>query len=194
MPVVLHSAGIWPTRIWAVQSLMSFMIPLGQTIGIAVMGAVFTNKFNSGLVSVAADNPGANISTSGPANLNILNDLPPATKDAVQNAAARAVMWAFIAILPFMALSIVAALFLGNVWIGKDAKRGKDGKAAREEVKGQVLYGSLILSALKGNVKRDRQDLDQEVKEGKRQKRSDAEADVLDGPQEAKRTMGAPLA
>jgi Na+/melibiose symporter-like transporter len=33
MPVVLHAAGVWPSRIAAVQSLMSFMIPFGETIG-----------------------------------------------------------------------------------------------------------------------------------------------------------------
>ncbi|KAF2654386.1 MFS general substrate transporter [Lophiostoma macrostomum CBS 122681] len=186
MPVVLHSAGTWPTRIWAVQSLMSFMIPLGETIGISMMGAVFTNKFNSGLRSVAASFPGSGIDTSGPANLNILDTLPPATKLAVQNAAAKAVMWAFVAILPFMALSVVAAFFLGNVWIGKDAQEGKDGKSATKEIKGQVLYGSFVLSALRGNVMRDRQDLDQHAAEEKREKVADAERIQLESRQQAR--------
>jgi MFS family permease len=188
MPVVLHSAGIWPTRIWAVQSLMSFMIPLGETIGISMMGAVFTNKFNSGLRSLA------DIDTSGPANLNILDTLPSEAKLAVQNVAAKAVMWAFVAILPFMALSMIAAFFLGNVWIGKDAQEGKDGKAANKAVKGQVLYGSFVLSALRGNIQRERHDLDEHVTEETREKVVDPEWVQLGRPQEARRTAGAPLA
>ncbi|KAH7114219.1 major facilitator superfamily domain-containing protein, partial [Dendryphion nanum] len=131
MPVVLHAAGIWPNRIPSIQSLMSFALPLGETIGISMMGAVFSNKYSEGLRNISPLTPGETFSTSGTPSLNTLNNLRPDTKEAVQNVAAKAVMWAFVSILPFMALSIIAALFLGNVWIGKDAKKGANGKPAR---------------------------------------------------------------
>jgi hypothetical protein len=155
MPVVLHAAGIWPNRIPAMQSLLSLMIPLGETIGISMMGAVFSNKFNQGLRSLSDG-----VSTDGPTNLDILDDLPPALKEAVQHAAAKAVMWAFISILPFMGISIVASLFLGNVWIGKDAKHGKDGKVARKEIKGMVYYGWFVFALLTGGVNQGKQEIE----------------------------------
>lgn len=180
MPVVLHAAGIWPTRIPSIQSLMSFVLPLGETIGISMMGAVFSNKYNQGLQGVSPSTPGQTFSTTGPPNLNTLNQLPPDIKEAVQNVAARAVMWAFVSILPFMALSIIAALFLGNVWIGKDAKTGEDGKAAQKEVKGKVLYGVFLSAALTGGIKRHTEEIERagigRDEEPEREKVADAEA------------------
>jgi hypothetical protein len=146
MPVVLHAAALWPTRMASIQSLMSFMVPLGETIGISMMGAVFTNTFNHNLQ--ALDFP----STNGTPSLNDLDGLSSAAKDVVQNAAAKAVMWAFVAILPFMGLSLVAACFLGNVWIGRDAKKGKKGEAGTAEVKGKILYGVYLKEALSGGL------------------------------------------
>ncbi|KAF2798649.1 MFS general substrate transporter [Melanomma pulvis-pyrius CBS 109.77] len=157
MPVVLHSAGIWPTRIAASQTLLSFMIPLGETIGISMMSAVFSNKYNTYLRSINTGTSDTSFQGNAPPNLSTLDSLPPALKQSVQNAASRAVMWSFVSILPFMGLSIVAACFLGNVWIGKDAKKGKDGQVARQEVKGQVIYGSFIGAALSGGVQRNKQ-------------------------------------
>lgn len=155
MPVVLHAAGIWPDRIPAMQSLLSFMIPLGETIGISMMGAVFTNKFNQGLRKLSDGSP-----TDGPPNLDILDSLPPAIKEKVQNTAAKAVMWAFVSILPFMGISIIASILLGNVWIGKDAKRGKDGKVASKEIKGMVYYGYFLFALLTGSVNKGKQEIE----------------------------------
>ncbi|KAF2704485.1 MFS general substrate transporter [Pleomassaria siparia CBS 279.74] len=157
MPVVLHSAGIWPSRIAASQSLLSFMILLGETIGIAIMSTVFTNKYNTYLASIATGTSGTSFQDNVSSSLAALDDLAPAIKEQVQNAAARAVMWSFVSILPFMALSLVAASFLGNVWIGKDAKKGKNGKGAREGVRGQVIYGSYLGALATGGIKSHRQ-------------------------------------
>jgi hypothetical protein len=156
MPVILHAAGLWPGRIASINSLLSCMIPLGETIGISMMGAVFSNKFNSGLRSISGE---SNVA-SCPPNLDILNHLPADTKTAVQDVAAKAVMWAFVAILPFMGSSILAAICLGNVWIGKKAKLGKDGTVERPEVKGHVLYGMFLWSAMTGQVSRRRREVE----------------------------------
>jgi hypothetical protein len=156
MPVVLHAAGIWSSRIPSMQSLLSFMLPLGETIGISMMGAVFSNKLSSGLGDINRANPSLMLPASGPPSLEILNSLPAQAKQDVQNAAAKAVMWALISVLPFVALSIVACFFLGNVWIGK----AKDAKAGRVEEKGQVLYGSYLLASCTGRLGAEKQDLD----------------------------------
>lgn len=159
MPVVLHAAGIWSTRIPSIQSLLSFMLPLGETIGISMMGAVFSNKLSTSLVSIAAQNRNLNI-PSGVPSLDVLANLPAAAKNDVQNAAARAVMWALISVLPFVGLSILASAVLGNVWIGKAAVKSKDDKPARAEEKGKVMYGVYVSALLSGNLGAHKQDLE----------------------------------
>jgi hypothetical protein len=158
MPVVLHAAGIWSTRIPAMQSLLSFMLPLGETIGISMMGSVFSNKLATFLTEVNTQNTGLSLPTSTPPSIDLLNSLSPAAKQGVQNAAAKAVMWALISVLPFVGLSIIASAFLGNVWIGKAG--GKDGKAGQEAEKGKVMYGVYLLALVTGSVAANKQDLD----------------------------------
>lgn len=151
MPVVLHSAGIWPTRIAGSQTLLSVMIPLGETIGISIMSAVFSNKYNTYLSDIHTGTPSVSYQGNAPSSLEALDALPTELKDQLQSAAARAVMWAFVSILPFMAISIVAACFLGNVWI-----TGTDGSEAGNEAKAQVVYGSFLAAAVTGTVKKNK--------------------------------------
>lgn len=179
MPVVLHAAGIWPSRIAAIQSVLSFTMPLGETIGISMMGAVFSNKLSLYLRTIDFG-PGTSFTTTtGPANLNSLSSLPPAALESVQNAAAKAVMWAFIAILPFMGISIVAAVFLGNVWIGRDARVEKDGTVRKKEKKGMVMSVPYLYALVTGSVKTERRELDtiadQEMAEKVRQRERERE-------------------
>jgi hypothetical protein len=160
MPVVLHAAGVWSTRIPAMQSLLSFMLPLGETIGISMMGSVFSNKLATFLSQINTHDADVLLPTSGPPSLDLLNSLSPAVKQDVQNAAARAVMWALISVLPFIGLSIVASAFLGNVWIGKAEKEGKVGKPERGAEQGKVMYGVYLLALVTGSVAANKQDLD----------------------------------
>ncbi|KAF1996885.1 MFS general substrate transporter [Amniculicola lignicola CBS 123094] len=176
MPVVLHGAGMWPTRIPAMQSLLSFMIPFGETIGISLMGSVFTNKFNSYLKNIDPGSGKAPFAVNGPPNLNILNSLAAGPKLEVQEAAAKAVMWSFISILPFMGLSVLAAALLGNVWIGEAANKARNGKPGRPEVKGRAMHRSLLLAVITDNVKTWTQEVE-EKKNGRTEEpeREDAE-------------------
>jgi hypothetical protein len=179
MPVVLHAAGIWSTRIPSMQSLLSFMLPLGETIGISMMGAVFSNKLSLGLANVARQRPDLGLPSSGPHSLDNLNSLPVAAKTDIQNAAARAVMWALIAVLPFVGLSIVASILLGNVWVGKPARKATDNKPARMEEKGKVMYGLYLPALCTGSVSARKQDLDVNLEredEEKRKQVGDVEA------------------
>ncbi|KAF1943232.1 MFS general substrate transporter [Clathrospora elynae] len=161
MPVMLHAAGTWSTRISSIQSLLSFMLPLGQTVGISIMGSVFSNKFDTFLSQISTDPQiGLSFPGSGPPSLDLLNNLPPAAKQAAHNAAAKAVMWALLSVLPFFGLSIIASFFLGNVWIGKAAVQAKGDKPAREAEKGKVIYNAYLPALFTGNVAAWKQDLD----------------------------------
>ncbi|CAI6240197.1 unnamed protein product [Periconia digitata] len=153
MPIVLHAAGMWPKRIAAIQSALSFTLPLGETIGISMMGSVFSNKYSQSLLSLEHLSGAAGLaSSSGLKNLDALKGLPSSQLQPVQDAASDAVMWAFITILPFMGVSIVAALFLGNVWIGTPRKLDEDGKVKSEETKGMVMDVPYLYGLLTGSV------------------------------------------
>jgi hypothetical protein len=174
MPVVLHAAGIWSKRVPAIQSLLSFVLPFGETIGISMMGAVFSNKLDHYLSGIAGF-------TGSPTSLASLDGLPAHMKESVQNAAAKSVMWALIAVLPFVGLSIVASAFLGNVWIGVIPKHGKARETKQEATKGYVMYEVYLLALVKGQVGATKQELDVNAEEDElRQKLPDEEySDVM---------------
>lgn len=176
MPVVLHAAGVWPERIANMQSLMSFMIPFGETVGISMMGAVFGNKLSTylGAIDLGSGNGALAASHGGVPNLDVLAQLPVETREAVQNAAARAVMWSFISILPFMGLAIVASMFLGNVWIGREASV-EDGKVLREEAKGMVLRSVFLKALVLGKVAEEKEVVQKGDDVEEREKVGDAE-------------------
>ncbi|KAF1915119.1 major facilitator superfamily domain-containing protein [Ampelomyces quisqualis] len=180
MPVFLHAAGIWSTEIPSMQSLLSFMSPLGETIGISMMGAVFSNELGTRIGSIARVLPRLGLSSSAPPSLDLINGLPTKVKTGVQNAAAKAVMWALISVLPFVALSIIASALLGNVWIGKPTVKSKDYKPGRQEEKGKVMYGVYVAALLTGGIAAQKYDLDVNLgheSEDKRAKVIDVEAD-----------------
>jgi hypothetical protein len=81
-------------------------------------------------------------------------------REDVHNAAARAVMWALVSVLPFVALSIVASVFLGNVWIGKAAQAPEEGKPAMAAERGKVMYASFLPALFTGSINAYKQDLD----------------------------------
>jgi hypothetical protein len=177
MPIVLHAAGIWPSRLAAMQSVLSFTLPFGETVGIAMMGAVFSNKLSQLLCTIDSGN-GTQLTSSTAANLNALQNLPPATQEAVRNAAAKAIMWAFVSILPFMGLSIIAAALLGNVWIGKPMEYGKDGRVKRQAKSGMVMSFPYLLALSSGGVDRYRSEVDP-IKDQRAEKKEHGER-VLD--------------
>jgi hypothetical protein len=174
MPVVLHAAGIWSTRVPSMQSLLSFMVPLGETVGIAMMGSVFSNKLTTFLAGINNSGSDIELPATGAHGLDLLDSFPAAVKSEVQDAAAKAVMWSLISIMPFMAAAIVASCFLGNVWIGKTAEKREEGetdKPAQEAEMGKVLYGVYVVAWFMGRLEQQKQDLDVNV-EGDGMKRS----------------------
>ena len=125
MPETLHVTGIWPSRIARAMSVIDFCVPFGGTISLAMMGAVFNNKLVGQLQTGVGG--ATRLNTQDESSLDAINSLPPAAQQAFRDSANHAVVLAFIAVLPIIALAIVAALFLGNVRISKEEKRTSTG-------------------------------------------------------------------
>lgn len=140
MPGTLHAAGVWPTQIASVMSLMDFALPFGGTLSIAIMSAVFYNKFSQSVKSLQLSDTIGGVSRNSTQSISAIDALPNNVRDVLRQQAARAVMWAFISALPLMGLSVAAATVLGNVWI---KPKKKEGDAAR----GEVIYSSYLLAA-----------------------------------------------
>jgi hypothetical protein len=128
MPENLHLTGMYRDKIAVILGLLSFAGPFGGTIALTVMGSVFQNKMSA---YFGDGNSSFKFDVSSPTALETINDLPPEKLEQFRSAAANAVSWSFISILPFLATSIIAALMLGNVWISQD-KRLKKGASAAE--------------------------------------------------------------
>lgn len=133
MPATLHASGVWPNRIAAALSLMRFALPFGGTIGITIMGSVFNNKLSSGIAAVpgldgvSAQGLGGGGDTGTAGSLDFVNGLPGPQQEGVRIAGRDAIMWAYIAILPILGVSLVTGLFLGNVWIKPRKKTANEG-------------------------------------------------------------------
>lgn len=163
MPENLHLTGMYRDRIASILGLLSFAGPFGGTLALTVMGSVFQNKMSTYLSS----NTGAgDFDVHAPAGLDAISDLPSEALEAVRATAADAVMWAFISITPFLALSIVAACLLGNVWISKqketvssegitprpDANMNGQTKSVQRDGQPEVLTGFYFRALLRGSI------------------------------------------
>ena len=164
MPVTLHTAGIWPERIASAYSVMRFAMPFGGTLALTVMGSVFNNKMgaifrNASVLSAGAD---AGISLHGNFGLDDISRLPPAEQLIVRDIGSRAVMWAFVSILPFLGVALVASLALGNVWIVTAKKKDAQDEAMisisnTNKSGSEVIYTSYLLAVFKGTVRQEKQ-------------------------------------
>lgn len=169
MPENLHLTGMYRDRIASILGLLSFAGPFGGTLSLTVMGSVFQNKM-SAYLSGSGGMSGFDV--HAPAGLDAMADLPPEILEEVRATAADAVMWSFISIIPFLALSIVAALMLGNVWISKhketvivegdepapDANTEMDNQTQSVQRDGRpdVLTGMYFRALFRGTVKAER--------------------------------------
>ncbi|KAJ3950670.1 uncharacterized protein N0V96_001821 [Colletotrichum fioriniae] len=91
MPVPLHGVGYFPKKIAAVISLMAVAYPFGGTLGLTIMTTVFNNASGIGEDSPLRD-------------FEALSRLPAATQQQITHDAKMGVVWAFVAICPFMVL------------------------------------------------------------------------------------------
>ncbi|KAE8345326.1 hypothetical protein BDV24DRAFT_159680 [Aspergillus arachidicola] len=150
MPATLHMVGVWPEKIAPAQSLMRFAQPFGGTLSLTIMGSVFNNKFAR--ASVVSGGGGLDVHDTN--SLAFIADLPEEAQRSVRLAGRDAIMWAYIAVLPIMGLSLVTGLFIGNVWIKPKSKvdeERRDG-LAEEGSHSEVIYVPYLWALLKGNV------------------------------------------
>lgn len=122
MPESLHLAAMFRNRLAPTLSMLRFAMPFGGTMALTVMGAVFQNKMSGVFGDAAAQQGGVDgqkIDFHNTASLNALNQAPAEVQAIVRATGANAVMWAFVSIMPFIGLALIANLFLGNVWIKK---------------------------------------------------------------------------
>lgn len=95
MVAPLHGIGLFKTHRASVLALVGIAVPFGGTLGLTIMSAVFNNS--SGLNVKYGDY----------------------SEDAISNVK-NGVVWAYVSIVPFMALSCIACLFMGNVILGTE--------------------------------------------------------------------------
>ncbi|KAL4812926.1 major facilitator superfamily domain-containing protein [Aspergillus spinulosporus] len=123
MPASLHASGVWPDRIASALSLLRFALPFGGTLGITIMGSVFNNKLAEGVASIQGYGSGSvsaqDLAHGGTGSLSFINSLPADAQAKVRTSGRDAIMWAYIAILPIIGVTVLTTLFMGNVWIGK---------------------------------------------------------------------------
>ena len=141
MPGSLHAIAFFPNNIAAVVSLMGFAIPCGYTLSMTIMNTVFNNKAK--IPSSSSIN-----STSTSTYLQSLSDLPTDVQDAIRNDAKIGVVYAFISILPFMWLSVLAAASFGNVRITRNRKVDEAGQTDFSE---NIIESSFLLGLIRWN-------------------------------------------
>jgi hypothetical protein len=118
MPGTLHGIGFFPNNISSVIAMNAFAIPFGGTLAMTIMTSVFFNKAGFSINATGGSSPiGQGISS-----------LPPAIRGPIREKARQGIVWAFISILPFMWLCVLAATGLGNVRITRKRKIDVQGK------------------------------------------------------------------
>ncbi|RFU32690.1 hypothetical protein B7463_g3645, partial [Scytalidium lignicola] len=110
MPINLHGVGLFPNNIASVTCMLAFAMLLGSTLSMTIMGTVFNNKSSLSFSS----NTTSTSSTSN-STISSLNSLPTDLEASIRKNARDGVVWAFVSIIPFLWLCVLAALSLGNV-------------------------------------------------------------------------------
>jgi EmrB/QacA subfamily drug resistance transporter len=96
----------------------NFFREIGATVGVAVVGAVFTNRLTDALVGIGTDFGGAGSESITPA---IVRSLPEAVRDQIVNAYADSLLPIFLGLVPVILVGTVLAFFLPNRKLRDDA-------------------------------------------------------------------------
>nr|WP_255671876.1 MDR family MFS transporter [Glycomyces amatae] len=97
----------------------NFFREIGATVGVAVVGAIFTDRLTDGLAGVGTDFGGAGAESITPA---IVRSLPDALRGQVIDAYADALLPIFLGLVPVILVGTVLALFLPNQKLRDDAE------------------------------------------------------------------------
>ncbi|KAH8700591.1 putative MFS multidrug transporter [Talaromyces proteolyticus] len=154
MPASLHIAGVWPEKIAPAMSLMRFALPFGGTIGLTIMGAVFNNKWSNSFALSSATTSGSSgaFDAHNTNSLDSINSLPQSVQQVIRDAGKDAIMWAFIAIMPILGISLVTGFFLGNVWIKPKKNDGEEAGKADAKTS-EVVYVPYLYALFKASFR-----------------------------------------
>ncbi|KAH8678109.1 major facilitator superfamily domain-containing protein [Xylariales sp. PMI_506] len=134
MPGGLHAVGFFPKNIATVVALMGVALPFGGTLALTIMSTVFNNVSGIGENSSYRD-------------FSSFDQLTPEVLAQVVDSAKKGIVWAFVAIIPFMVLCMVCAACLGNVDIGDR------NKSDSEDDNGvHLTHGSYLLAMFRGET------------------------------------------
>ncbi|KAF7545197.1 hypothetical protein G7046_g9617 [Stylonectria norvegica] len=123
----LHGIALFKAHRASVIALMAVAVPFGGTIGLTIMASVFNNT--SGLDSHHSD-------------FSQIQSQPADERVQAIHGARMGVVWAFVAVTPFVALAVLCASCLGNIKLGQGPP-GEDGPT------NVVIKGSYLLSLLR---------------------------------------------
>ncbi|EIW63415.1 MFS general substrate transporter [Trametes versicolor FP-101664 SS1] len=153
-PLAVHVRFSQPDgRVAVVSGLTLFFRCLGGTVGLAQCGAVLNAKVNSSILTLvrsgtldAADAAAlASGLGAGVSSLQDISGLPEVVQSAVKDAFRNGSRWAFLSLLPWAALGMVATLFLSNIRdTDREAREAQAGVGQTPEVeKKQVNEATL---------------------------------------------------
>jgi hypothetical protein len=142
MPGTLHGIGFFPGDIAAVIAMTSFAVPFGGTLAMTLMSSVFFNKVGFSL-NASPTQPG-------------LPKLPPDILGPIEDKIKNGVVWAFISILPFMWICVLAATTLGNVKITRKRKIDSQGNMDFSENTTEAAFLPALLRRRLGGKKQQK--------------------------------------
>lgn len=142
MPGSLHGIGFFPNDIAAVIAMTSFAVPFGGTLAMTLMSSVFFNKVGFSITE-SPTQPG-------------LPELPPEILGPLQYKIKKGVVFAFISILPFMWICVLAAASLGNVKITRKRKIDSEGQMDFSE---NTTEGAFLPALLRRRLCRNKQEV-----------------------------------
>ncbi|KAI1340138.1 major facilitator superfamily domain-containing protein [Xylariaceae sp. FL0016] len=132
MPCTLHAIGFFPNDISPVVAIMGVAYTFGGTMGLTIMTTVWNNVYDPAL-------------------------LPEAAAKAT---ARDGIVWAFVALVPFMVVCIIASGLLGNVHVTKGTKTDASGQTTTADP--VLTHGVFLLAAWRAR-KQGKRGVDEET-------------------------------
>ncbi|KAB8303813.1 hypothetical protein EYC80_005187 [Monilinia laxa] len=140
MPGSLHGIAFFPNNIASIISMIAFAIPFGSTMAMTLMNVVFNNK------AALPSSITASSSTST-ISFGTIDSLPPDEGHKIRDRERDGVVWAFVSMLPFMWLCILAAGLLGNVRVTREYREDEEGV---RDFSGNMVESVYLWSLLRG--------------------------------------------
>ena len=135
MPNSLHAVGYYRSHIATMMSVTMLAGTFGGALGLSVMDNIFNSK---------VAHSGFSLNSSNFASLESIGTLDSATGEALKKVAKHAIVTAYYAITAFMWLGLVLMTGLGNLRIGRKAKKGTGGQDIPDRVwEGSYVFGKL---------------------------------------------------